>query len=474
MNKKAFIVTGLGYGDEGKGTLTHWLSCRHGAHTVIRIGGPQALHHVVSKNGTSHVFSQFGSGTLRGAATHLSKHMVIDPHAILKEGEALIYECGIRGVFDMMTIHEDALVITPFQAIAGRLRELLRGKERRGSVGIGVGETVLDADILKEGAIRVKDLRKPFLRKKLESIQCYKWAEFEECADRASVIPPEVQKRVQLELGELKDSDTVEWAIERFTELAKRVHIVNTDYVVKRILGIPGTVVFENSQGVLLDPVQGFHPYTTKVRTTPLAAKNIIRECGYDGDVKSLGILRAYHTRHGAGPFVSESTELTTQLPDSTNKEHPWQGSFRVGYFDMIATRYAIEACGKESIDGLVLTCLDRIWPRGSWKICDAYTMPHTIPNAESVFSIHNNIIVGIKADAEGSGARHLTRQEKIGQVLQGCVPHITTLAISSGNPQECLINLCASTLKEILGIPVVTVSVGETEGDKIEIEKGQ
>ena len=132
--KKAFIITGLGYGDEGKGKVTHWLSSKHNAHTVIRTGGPQAMHRVVTSDGQEHVHAHFGSGTLAGASTHLSKNMVIDPHAIMAEGNALKFELGISWVFENLSIHEDALVITPFHAIANRLKELSRSDKRYGSV----------------------------------------------------------------------------------------------------------------------------------------------------------------------------------------------------------------------------------------------------------------------------------------------------------------------------------------------------
>ena len=470
MAKKVFVVTGLGYGDEGKGTIVHWLSHRHRAHTVIRTGGAQAFHRVVRENGEEHIFSQFGSGTLRGSATHLSKRMVIDPHAILKEGEALIYESGIRGVFDMMTIHKDALVITPFQAIAGRLRELMRGTNRHGSVGIGIGETVLDAEILGDAAVRARDLSRPDLGEKLLTIQRRKMEEFEELADRASFIPEDVREDVRSEIAELMDPDTVQWAIERFAELVKRVRIVDTEYVAKQILGADGTVVFEGSQGVLLDRFYGFHPYTTKVRTIPGIALDLMKECGYDGETTSLGVLRAYHTRHGAGPFVSHSATLTQQLPDATNKAHPWQGNFRVGYFDAVAARYAVEVSGRGSIDGLVITCLDRIVPFGSWQVCEAYDASPEARDAGSFFRRNAQGIVGIEARAGDIGSDQLERQEKLGQLLGQCAPQVTGFGFSS---QKNLIEVCARVSEAMVGVPVVAVSLGATEADKIEIKMG-
>ena len=164
MPQRAVVLTDLGYGDSCKGSATHWLTHQFPVHTVIRTGGPQAFHHVVTADGREHTFSQFGSGTLAGAQTHLSEHMVIDPYALLKEGRALRDELNITSnPFAWITIHENALVITPFQAIANRLNELARGDGRHGTVGIGVGETVLDSEVLGDRAIRAGDLMDPNL-----------------------------------------------------------------------------------------------------------------------------------------------------------------------------------------------------------------------------------------------------------------------------------------------------------------------
>ncbi|OHB21679.1 MAG: hypothetical protein A2939_04815 [Parcubacteria group bacterium RIFCSPLOWO2_01_FULL_48_18] len=456
MAKKVFVVTGLGYGDEGKGTITHWLCHAHRAHTVVRTGGPQALHRVVTAAGKEHVFSQFGSGTLCGSATHLSKHMVIDPYAILKEGEALMYEHGVRGLFDMLTIHEDALVITPFQAIVGRLRELLRGAKRHGSVGIGVGETVLDDDVFGDTAVRAKDLNAPSLRTKLEAIRLRKLTEFEEIRDRAHVLPPETRDRIQLELRDLEDPDTIQWAVEQFTKLACKTRVVGTEYVAKNILESDGTVVFESSQGVLLDRWYGFHPYTTKVRTIPGTALSIIRECAYGGEINAYGILRAYHTRHGAGPFVTESSEITALLPDASNRDHAWQGNFRVGQFDLVAARYAVDACGSHSLDGIILTCMDRIRPSATVRFAERYeSVP--VEHTQDFFRRSTDTSIERIIVRHGQGPAQLQRQEKLGKALETCSPRLT----------QCTKNIFPEMLADALNVPIVAISTGQTEDNK-------
>lgn len=467
---KVFVVTGLGFGDEGKGAATHYLCWRHNAHTVVRTGGPQAFHRVVTASGKEHTHSQFGSGTLVGAVTHLSRNMLIEPDAILNEGEALMYEHGIRGVFDYLTIDKDALVITPFQAIANRLRELIRGASRLGTVGIGVGETILDAEVLGDDAIYARDLGRPYLAEKLEAVRIRKLSDLDELIYGIEWFPPDVREKCREEAAKLFDEQVTAWTVGRFNKMESLVKIVDTDYFAEKVLRKSGTVIFESSQGVLLDRFYGFHPHTTKVRTIPDTALSLIDECGYDGEITSLGVLRVYHTRHGAGPFVTESSLLAEQLPDANNGDHPWQGSFRVGYFDAVAARYAIDVCGgQKALNGLVVSCIDRLPSLGSWSICEAYTGPD-----EADFFSRNNtgFIEGIKV-RHGSDDEQLQRQEKLCQLLFQCRPELTLFETphSSGTDRADLIAFCVEVLEDRLNIPVVLASMGPTERDRIELD---
>lgn len=467
-----FVVVGLGYGDEGKGTTTHFVCKKHTAHTVIRTGGPQAFHRVVTAHGDEHVHSQFGSGTLVGASTHLSRAMLINPDGILNEGKVLMYEHGIRGIFDFLTIHEDALVITPFHGATNRLREIAREADRHGTVGVGVGETVLDAEVLSDNlTIRAKDLGEPDLIDKLEAIRIHKLHDLREIIERIDEFPEEMREKARKDVAMLSGTYVGPWTVRRFNKLASLVKIVDTNYVAEKILHRSGTVVFEPSQGVLLDRWYGFHPHTTKVRIMPDAAFSIINECGKNlADITCWGVLRAYYTRHGAGPFVTECPELTEKFPDEYNREHEWQGKFRVGHFDVLAAKYAIEACGgPRALDGLMITCVDRLADLGSWKICESYSGPH----APEFFSFdENGCITGINVN-HGVGDKQLKRQEKLGNLLHQCKANL----VEHGLPQEASKSEwalhCAHVLKEKLEVPVVAVSVGPTEHDKIVIRKG-
>src|SRR5437763_522887 len=126
--RQAILIADLGYGDAGKGATVDYLARLTAAHTVVRYnGGAQAAHNVVAPDGRHHTFAQFGSATfLPGVRTHLSRFMVLHPLAMVREAEHL----GVLGITDALgrtTIDGDALVISPYQQAANRLRELARG-----------------------------------------------------------------------------------------------------------------------------------------------------------------------------------------------------------------------------------------------------------------------------------------------------------------------------------------------------------
>lgn len=360
------LVADLGYGDSGKGTVSEWLTRETGASLVVRFnGGSQCGHRVVESSGREHVFAQFGSGTFAGAKTCLSHFVVVDPWNLQAEGEALQAK-GVTGIWDRILIHEQAPVATPFHWAANRLHELARGDGRHGSCGKGIGEVMQDVLAFPLQALRVGDLRDPWLLKQLLGwIQARKRLA---CASYRELLVDHPQAAQEFEL--LHDLTAVDFIADQFLALAEKVLIIN-DRQFKDEIAQAGTVIFEGAQGVLLDETYGFHPYTTWSTTTFANADQLLRECDFHGKVTRLGVLRAYATRHGAGPFVTEDPQLTHDLPDPKNSYDDWQGDFRVGWFDVVATCYAREVVGP--LDGIALTNIDRLKPYRIWQICQEY-----------------------------------------------------------------------------------------------------
>jgi len=360
------LIAGLNYGDEGKGTTVDYLARKHEAHTVVRYnGGAQAGHSVVLEDDRHHTFAQFGSATfVPGVKTHLSRHMLINPIFMMSE-EKHLRTVGVEDAFERMTIERDALITTPYHVAANRIREMARSN-RHGSCGMGIGETVSSHLFHPQEDLRIGDLEGP-ITARLEQIRArYLW-------ELATLHIPECKFRdydcicpFKHEWGMLLNKSLLPLIVGLLTGFLKLPLKVVDETYLPLIMG-EGTTIFEGAQGVLLDQDYGFHPYTTWSDTTFSNALNLIE--GFSGDVRKIGIVRSYMTRHGAGPFVTE--DVTLQLP-STKVEHnslnPWQSNFRVGHFDAFATNYALKVIG--GVDEIAMTHCD---VPSSGKICVGY-----------------------------------------------------------------------------------------------------
>ncbi len=375
-SQQAFLTVDLGFGDAGKGSIVDCLTRTEGAHTVIRYnGGAQAGHRVVELagdgTGREHVFAQFGSGTLAGATTHLSRYMLLDPLAMLAE-EAHLQSIGISDAFARTTIDAGALVITPFQRAINRLRELSRGNGRHGSCGMGIGETMTDFLAHNNQVLFAGDLCNPNqLHTKLAFVREINLA-------KLATLPTldQADEQIATELEWLTDPDWADWLLPAYADFSGVAQIVEANYL-PALLQQPGTVIFEGAQGVLLDEWRGFHPYTTWSTTTLANANQLLAAANYRGKVTRIGITRAYSTRHGAGPFVTEDPQWTAQLPDACNQTGAWQQGFRVGPLDLVLLRYAAEVVG--GLDYLAVTCLDRLATLPVYQVCRQYEDHGTI-----------------------------------------------------------------------------------------------
>ncbi len=447
--KQAIIVTDLGYGDAGKGSIVDYLTRLTNAHTVVRYsGGAQAAHNVVTSDGAHHTFAQFGSGTLvPGTQTFLSRYMMVNPLNMFKEEEHL-QELGVRDAFERTYIDQAALITTPFQQAANRLKEMARDTQRHGSCGLGIGETMSDYLELGSQTLFASDLLDTTtLRKKLLFLQSFKREQLQ------SVISPlPTNKFVTRELRVLQDSEIVDIIMDYYAEFVTRITITDEDYL-RRPMERSGTVIFEGSQGILLDEWYGFHPYTTWSTTTPQNAVMLIAETDYTGDTIKLGLVRAYATRHGAGPFVTEDEVLTSALPDYHNETNAWQREFRVGYFDVPITRYAIEATGK--LDFVVVSSLDRMKEQGDWKVCTGYSYVGA-DVVEPFFEMETNRVVQVRVNRSCD----LVYQEQLMQRLRKCTPVYERL---SERTDESYL----SYLEQSLLLPIGIVSRGTSAENK-------
>lgn len=356
------VVVGNAYGDEGKGLITDALS--GGSTTVVRFnGGAQAGHTVELPDGRRHVFHSFGSGTLQGAKTFLSRFMCVDPIAIRNEHQQLIH--GFPDLFDVndvcMVVDCYSPVTTPWDWLLNQATEEARGDNRHGSCGYGVGETMRRHE---ESPYRLyaMDLTSPMLREKLLSLRPYYL---------------DLQKRTGVSIDQRREEKSIELFLARASYLCENFSIQPFDLTGLRSRG---NIVFEGAQGLLLDREIGFFPYVTRSRT---GLHNVNRLIG--GDWREVGVYfprRWYMTRHGPGPLRGEVTSSTDLgcgiLSDSTNQWNPWQGDFRFGRPDPVLLDWAIFRVWSElGIEDwpkrtrVVTTWMDR-WPKEVTSVLDA------------------------------------------------------------------------------------------------------
>jgi len=363
---RAYIVVDLGFGDSGKGLLTDFLVRHFEAGVVVRYnGGAQAGHNVVTPDGRHHTFSQFGSGAFNPyVKTYLSQHVVIHPKALLIEGDILEGK-GVRDPFSHLRVSDQALVITPFHQAANRIREIVRGANRHGSCGVGVGEAIEDALLHVENCVLAGDLNNPaLLRRKLRAIREQKREQITTlCKDNSSESFPARECEVFEREGVI---DAWISSITRINELG----LVVSDSVLERWLRETENVVFEGAQGVLLDADAGFHPYTTWSRCTAANAFDLIKKMAPDSHVFQIGVIRSYAVRHGPGPLPTE-TDVLTSVVSEHNKYNEWQGTVRYGWFDAVLARYALGVTGR--VDSLAVTHLDLLSRLKTWKYCPGY-----------------------------------------------------------------------------------------------------
>lgn len=335
------IVIGLGYGDEGKGTIVDYLTAEANhfsgsAPLNVRFsGGAQAAHNVVTVDGTHHTFSQFGSGTFHGASTVLTDKVMVNPVTLFNEAQALA-EKGVHLPMNRLYVSENALLTTQahMESNTSNSETLAHG-----STGMGIGATVETALALGEDALYAKDIRDPkeFRRKLVLTVEHLFKGEREYLVD-------DIMATFGAYFFEGAETTIGDRLVNR---------IVSDSEIRELIANDPGTI-FEGSQGMLLDTWVGFAPHTTWSDLGPDVARSYLPE-GAESTV--IGVTRTFHTRHGNGPMPGEDSRYNHL--EKHNGSDGYQGAFRTGTLSMDLLNYAIRRAGMGEGDQLALTWAD-------------------------------------------------------------------------------------------------------------------
>ena len=341
-------VVGAQWGDEGKGKIVDWLSNR--ADVVVRFQGGHNAGHTLVVGDTTYKLSLLPSGVVQGKLSVIGNGVVVDPWALLDEIGRITGQ-GVAITPELLVLADNASLILPIHRDLDAAREAQAGAGNIGTTGRGIGPAYEDkvgrravrvADLADRGALEAKMDRllahHQALRRGLDLPEADGAALVDELLQVAPRILPFAQPAWRL-LDEVRRDG-------------------------KRIL-------FEGAQGALLDVDHGTFPFVTSSNTVAgqAAAGSGLgpRSVGF-----VLGIVKAYTTRVGSGPFPTELFDAVGQRIGEVGREFGTVTgrARRCGWFDSVLVRQSIAVNG---IDGLALTKLDVLDGLETLNVCVGY-----------------------------------------------------------------------------------------------------
>lgn len=345
----AVVLIGAQWGDEGKGKATDILGER--VQWIVRYqGGNNAGHTVVLPDGQKFALHLIPSGILTpGVKNVIGNGVVVDPGVLLEELAGL-EEKGVDT--SGLLISSDAHLIMPYHVAIDKVTERYLGKAKIGTTGRGIGPAYQDK--LARVGVRVQDLLdEKILRQKVEAALDFKNQVLVKVYNRKALDPDQV----------------VDQVLERGQHFVHR--IADTRLLLNQALDRDEIVVLEGSQGTLLDVDHGTYPFVTSSNPTSGGA-TVGSGVGPTRISTVIGILKAYTTRVGSGPFP---TELNDDQGEYLRKQGGEFGvttgrSRRTGWFDAVIARYASRVNG---ITDYFLTKLDVLSGLERVPVCVAY-----------------------------------------------------------------------------------------------------
>jgi len=344
----AVIVVGAQWGDEGKGKATDQLGSR--VDYVVKFNGGNNAGHTVVINGDKYALHLLPSGILSpGVTPVIGNGVVIDIEVLYQELDALI----ARGVdVSRLLVSGSAHVIAPYNRIMDKVTERFLGKRKIGTTGRGIGPTY--SDKINRVGIRVWDL-------------------FDEKILRAKVEGALEQKNHLLVKVYNRRAITVDETVEELMQYAERLRpmVADTSLVLNTALDEGKTVLFEGGQATMLDIDHGTYPFVTSSNAT---AGGVLTGAGIGPTRidRVVGVIKAYTTRVGEGPFPTELfDEWGSFLARVGGEVGVTTGrARRCGWYDAVIARYASRVNG---LTDLVMTKLDVLTGIEKIPVCVAY-----------------------------------------------------------------------------------------------------
>ncbi|MCY9848094.1 adenylosuccinate synthase [Pectobacterium jejuense] len=415
---KNVVVLGTQWGDEGKGKVVDLLTER--AKYVVRYQGGHNAGHTLVINGEKTVLHLIPSGILReNVVSIIGNGVVLAPDALMKE----MTELEARGVpvRERLLLSEACPLILPYHVALDNAREKARGAKAIGTTGRGIGPAYEDK-VARRG-LRVGDLfdKETFAVKLKEIVEYHNF----QLVNYYKADAVDYQKVLD---DVLAIADILTGMVVDVSDLLYKAHL-RGDFV-----------MFEGAQGTLLDIDHGTYPYVTSSNTT---AGGVATGSGLGPRYVDyvLGIVKAYSTRVGAGPFPTELfEEVGEHLSQKGNEFGATTGRRRrTGWLDAVAVRRAVQI---NSLSGFCLTKLDVLDGLKEIKICVGYRLPN-----------------GSEVDTTPLAAEGWEGLQPIYETMPGWSESTFGVKDHSKLPQAALNYI--KRIEEITGVPIDIISTG-------------
>ncbi len=365
----ALVVVGTQWGDEGKGKIVDLLTDR--ADAVVRYQGGNNAGHTVMFGDQTYILHLIPSGILRGTTSILGNGVVADLPELLKEIDHL-RDLGVK-VEGNLHVSARCHVVMPWHKAFDRLREEGKAGKKIGTTGRGIGPAYEDK--VSRRGIRMGDLGNP-----------------ERLRERLEDIIPEKNTLLEHLFLSMKDGFEIDRIFEDYRGHYSQIepYVCDTPLLVNKLAEGGKRLLFEGAQGTFLDIDHGTYPYVTSSNTV---AGNACAGTGIGpGHIsKVLGIVKAYTTRVGSGPFPTELLDETGEFLRAQGSEFGATTGRprRCGWFDAVLVRHAVKLNG---ITSLAVTKLDVLDQMEKISVCIGYRMPDGQVHADYPFEGHENV----------------------------------------------------------------------------------
>ena len=413
MNKgKVDVLLGLQWGDEGKGKVVDVLTPRYDV--VARFqGGPNAGH-TLAFEGQKYVLRSIPSGIFQGDKINIiGNGVVLAPDLFMDEAKAL--EQSGHPLKERLHISKKAHLIMPTHRVLDAAYEAQKGKNKVGTTGKGIGPTYTDK--VSRTGLRVGDI--------LEN--------FDEKYAQAKARHEAILRTMNYEY----DIDEVEKKWMEGIDYLRQFPIVDSEHELNHLLGEGRSVLCEGAQGTMLDVDFGSYPFVTSSNTICAGACTGLG-IGPNKIGEVYGIMKAYCTRVGAGPFPTELFDETgKRIRDLGHEYGAVTGrERRCGWIDLVALRYSIMVNG---VTQLIMMKSDVLDDFATIKACTAYKV-----NGKLTRDFPYNIEHGI---------------EPVYQELKGWQTDMTRFTSEDQFPQEFCDYI--AFIEEQLTTPITIISIG-------------